>query len=477
MRSTLLLSLACAAFVGCGDHGLPGDMSMLADMSAITGADMNTDMGIADDIRVDVSFTKFAQDFAQTLCAHQLACGQLDAAQMAGCIERNTRHTGWDQDVEITKGRLEINEAQCLDALKNSRCDLMDSGFWTTRCVQFLFTAHQAVGMSCVANEECISGFCQHAGSDAGMAEQVTGCPGTCATARPVGAPCRINGDCASGAYCDRFTTHMCQALAPLNQPCSNVLGVGSGPPCQVGLVCPTFSGGTMPVCVLPAMQTALHGDCDPFQGAVAPTPECDAGMYCRFKYTAGAACAGPANCTAFGSYCDTTVGNCMNPSGGSCEMKLAANAVCDTHNDSFLASVDSQCADGTSCYTLGAETMPHCHALGSANGACIKTGGLTDTCKVGLYCNASGTCVPWFSDGATCDVGGHCPSGEAPSVNTCIADNADAGTATTCQVEKNVGATCAPGFEDALCANADLPGTSHCVPAGSSGVCAPKCF
>jgi hypothetical protein len=55
-----------------------------------------------------------------------------------------------------------------------------------------------------------------------------------------------------------------------------------------------------------------------------------------------------------------------------------------------------------------------------------------------------------------------------------CIADNADAGGATTCQVMRNVGGACTPGFEDSLCTPSDLPGTSQCT---SAGVCAPKCF
>jgi hypothetical protein len=473
-----LLSLLSVAAVGCGDHGLPPgyDMAVPDDLSGAV-----TDMGIPDDAKKVVTFSTFAQDYAQTLCAHYLACGQLDAAQMNACLERNLRHTGWDQDVEIMKGRVEINELQCLDALKNARCDSSDSGSWQTRCIQFLYTGHQANGSACLANDECVSGYCQHAGSDAGMPAQVTGCPGTCAPAQGLGAPCRISSDCATGSECDRFTTHTCVAQAALNESCTNALGVGSGPSCLFGPICPTFPTTMPPKCVLPTMQTTLHGDCDPFQGAESTVPACATGMYCRFKYTAGAACTGaPGDCAAtLGAYCDTTAGTCQNPSGGSCETKIASGADCDPNNDSFLSSVDSQCADGTFCYQLPADANPKCHAFGSSGAGCVKIGGALDTCKIGLYCNAAvnGTCVPWFTDGATCDTSFHCPSGEPPVVSVCIADNADAGTNLTCQAEKNVGATCTPGFEDALCANADLPGSSYCVPAGSSGVCAPKCF
>src|SRR5207302_6550002 len=110
---------------------------------------------------------------------------------------------------------------------------------------------------------------------------------------------------------------------------------------------------------------------------------------------------------------------------------------------------------------------------------ACVSTGGSNDTCKVGLWCNipaaaTQGTCTPWFSDGQTCDTTIHCPSSLQ---NVCIADNADAGSNTTCQVMRSFGNACTPGFEESLCGASDLPGSTYCAPAGSSGVCAPKCF
>jgi hypothetical protein len=44
--------------------------------------------------------------------------------------------------------------------------------------------------------------------------------------------------------------------------------------------------------------------------------------------------------------------------------------------------------------------------------------------------------------------------------------------------VTKNFGASCIPGFENALCEPSDLPSSSSCVPNGSGGgTCAPSCF
>jgi hypothetical protein len=472
MRSTLLLCLSSVLVVGCGDHNLPPGQDMAApeDLSGVV-----QDMPPADDQRQFVSFTMFAQHLAETLCAHALACGQLDAAQMSACIERNLRGTGWDQDVEIMKGRMEINELQCLDAIKNSRCDLSDVGYWSTRCNQFLYLPHQASGSACLSNDECTTGFCQHGGSDGGMAEQVTGCPGTCAAPKGTGVTCRQTSDCASDSYCDRFGTQTCLKSAALNEDCT-------AKPCQFGLACPTFPATLPKRCVLPATQTTLHGACDPFQGASTPTPACGAGMYCQLQYTTGAACTGATGDCASppGSYCDTTAGMCQNPSGGKCESKIASGANCDPNNTGSYTFVDNQCIDGTTCYKLAAQASPRCQTQGSLSGACVKLGGSIDTCKVGLYCNAApaateGTCVTWFADGQTCDTSSHCPSSSAQ--NVCIVDNPDAGANTTCEVTRSFGKACTPGFEDSLCAQSDLPGSTYCAPTGSSGVCAPKCF
>ncbi|HEY2749085.1 MAG TPA: hypothetical protein VGL86_30905 [Polyangia bacterium] len=467
MRSTLLLSLLVIG-AGCGDHGLPPggeeDMAVNEDMSI-------GDMGIPNDAEKIVTFTMFAADYAQALCNHYMACGELDAAQMPACIERNLRHTGWDQDVEIEKGRMEINELQCLSAIDNARCDFSDVAQWSSLCLQFLYKAKLANGAACIAGVECTSGFCQHAGSDAGTSVQVTGCQGTCADPNPAGAACRLDTDCTPDSFCDSGT-QQCTKLGALNAACVNFIGNGSGTGCQFGLNCPTFPSTMSPTCSVAATQTALHGACDPAQGATTPQPPCGVGMYCQLQYTATTTACTPAGgeCVSLFGYCDTGSGFCQAPSGGSCEAKIAATADCDPNNDAFTSFINSQCVDGTLCEQLTGQTKTTCQKFSSANDNCNGDG----SCKVGLYCK-SGKCAPWFSDGQACDTNDHCPSETQQAV--CIADNADAGAATTCEVTKNVGGACAPAFEDSLCEPADLPGSSYCAPSGSSGTCAPKCF
>ena len=471
MRSTFLLSLvAFAAVAGCGDHGVPSpdDLSMSSDdMSA------SLDMSIPNDAKHVVTFTQFAADYAQALCAHEMACGQLDAAQMAACIERNTLHSGWDQDVEIMKGRMVINDLQCLNALKNSRCDGSDFIAWASQCEAFLYTGNQAAGAPCIGSQECQTGlYCQHAGSDAGMIEQVSGCPGTCAPVKVAGDSCRIGSDCKNDSYCDFRVTHKCIALGALHDPCTNILGVGTGQPCQYGLTCPTFAAS--PTCEIPSMATGAGDACDPYQGQGSPTPACAAGMYCQVQYTATTtACTGaPTDCgSVVGGYCNVGTGFCQQPTAGKCAAKIAAGADCDPNNESFFSFAESQCADGSICAQYTGQTKATCQAFRGASASCR---GDTD-CKVGFYCDGTSKCAPWLTDHASCTNA----NAQTCTSQICVAQNADAGGAMTCEAPKNFGASCVPVFEDNVCAAADLPASSECAAnaSGTSGTCAPKCF
>jgi hypothetical protein len=476
MRSTLFLSLICATVAGCHDHGIPGEGDMaVADMS-VGGSDMSSDdmsigdMGPPDDIRHYVSFSMFAQSYAETVCQHLVTCGQLDAAQMAACVERRKLHTGWDQDTEISKGRMRINDAQCLDAIRTSRCDSSDSGAVFFHCLQTLYTPQQTIGNPCLSSEECVNSYCAHSGSDGGAAgvEQPGGCPGTCAAPKAAGAPCRQDTDCGSSGFCD-YNTSTCSDFSAVGGPCQNGYFVGAGV-CKPGLSCESFSA--TPKCVTPSTQTALHGACDPYQGAVTPMPSCASGMYCQLVYTDGAACSASVPCTETGAYCDVTAGKCKVPTSGSCEMRIAVAQACNPNNEGQFYYAEDQCVDGAVCSLRTGQTSYTCQALVSANGSCATA---TD-CKVGLSC-VGGTCQPWGADGQACGTGlPQCASLK------CAVANADAGTSTTCQAMLDVGQSCMPGFGDAVCWPADFPisgaATSTCAAAGSgSGTCAPKCF
>ncbi|MDB4969744.1 MAG: Flagellar hook-length control protein FliK [Myxococcales bacterium] len=450
MRTTLLVSMVVGV-VGCG-HGIPGPTDdMAGDMSVSDDMSVSGDMTIPDDAQHLVTYTMFAMDYAKEICAHYMKCGQLDVGQTDACIERNLKHLGWDEDVEIMKGRVSVNELQCLDALKNARCDNSDSAAWQSRCVTFLHQPHQPNGATCLAGVECTSGLCKHGGSDGGAAGvmQVTGCAGTCAPTLALGDQCRLSSDCGSTAYCDPGTG-VCTHTPALNEVCAGF--------CQFGLLCPSFPAALPAHCIVPTMQTMLDGDCDPIQGVTTPTPPCPAAMYCQVQYSGATAV------------------------GGKCKMKVAADTACDPKNDGAYAFAESQCADGTTCHSLtgvaGSET---CHAFGALDGDCVSFGGTTSSCKQGLWCDTTttpGKCKAFVVNGGSCPNSSARCGSSLPGQATCIDDTSAGGTTYTCQPAKNFGAACKPGIEDSLCAASDNAGSTYCAPTGGgTGTCAPKCF
>jgi hypothetical protein len=467
MRKTWLMAMLCVGVVGCHNHGLPnldkfpdggaGDMG--ADMSIDMSVDDMSigDIGIPDDALKIVTFTMFAADFANAYCTHLMTCGRLDAAQFDLCVESYNFPKGWDIDSEIMKNRLQINELQCLAAVQASRCDHSDDSYWISRCQSFYNIPHQSNGAPCLGNEECMSGYCQHALTDAGTSQQNPGCPGMCAQPDPAGTPCIIPDKCGPNAYCDTTTTHQCQRLPAVDQTCDPGIG------CQIGLLCPRFAAA--PRCQVPATQTSVGGACEPIQGAVTDMPSCSASMYCQLQYDSPTPPAKP------------------NVIGATCQPKIAKNMACDPDpsrpNVGIYSFTQNQCEDGTLCYSTNGAS-PTCQSYGGSNDACEP-----GTCKAGLYCDLpnaapSGTCRPLIADGQGCAPATYsCASTQALSYQeSCIAANPDAGTNTTCGAPKGFGKSCIPGYEDTLCAPAsNAAGSAYCAPTtGGKGVCAPKC-
>lgn len=458
MRKTWLAVMLCAGVAGCHHHGLPpdedGGVDMATDMSA--GEDMSIgDMGITDGSTKIVTFKMFSADYANAYCTHLMKCNRLDASEYALCVEVHELIKGWDIDSEIMKGRLEINELQCLDALSTARCDDSDSGYWTSRCNAYYNIPHQGNGAACLGDEECMSAYCQHAKTDGGTTRQFTGCPGTCAQPTAAGQPCIVDNECGPGGFCDT-TSNTCQTPPGLGQTCDPA-GLG----CKSGLVCPMYDAA--PKCKTAATQTTTGGACDPHQGIYTDMPSCAAGMYCQLQWTD-----------------PTPPATDPTNTGATCQPKLAKNMPCSgpAPNKPLVDYSQNQCEDGTLCYSTNG-APPTCQAYGSNNDACEP-----GTCKEGLYCDipgggASGTCKPFLADGQACDPNLFylCASASPVVSDTCIVDNPDAGTYTTCGAPKSFGDSCIPGFEDSLCAPASVKGSSTCVPTtGGKGVCAPKC-
>jgi hypothetical protein len=455
----LAIAVVCAGVGGCGPGDGGKDMAG-ADMAGVDDLSVG-DMGpvdmSSDDLMKDVTWTQFAQDYANTVCAHYMACGQLDAAQMAACVEHQMIKRAWDEDTEIAKGRITLNELQCLDAIKNSRCDGEDYGFWSlAKCTTLLEVPHQLNGATCLANAECVSHYCKRPGSDAATGPQPEGCTGTCAPLTPAGSACVTDEECGPNANCDA-TTKKCVAWTGVGTNCSDP----TSPGCQVELVCATFPLAGPNLCAAPAMQMNAGGTCDP-QQVMTATPPCAPGLFCQFD-------------------------NEDAPTTATCQAHIKKTMACPLNVNNYISYyfLNSPCEDGTICYSTTGTVSANgdiagatCQPFGGNGDPCFSFVPSTtfNTCKQGFYCDATGAnavghCKPWVADGSACSSGGQCVSGAG-----CIADNADAGTFTTCQPAKGFKEVCDPGFEDPLCALA-TPAGNYCAPTGSgSGVCAPKC-
>jgi hypothetical protein len=446
------LGLIVCVAVGCGPSGIPKgqDMAMTLDM-APEGFDLSVagdlgpiDMAIPDDAQRPVLFSQFAADYAKALCLRLAQCGKVDSdpASQAACQETQAFLTGWDQDTEIMKGRMIVNELQCLAAVSAQRCDGSDTGYFSERCFQFLYQPLQANGSACLTSVECANGYCAHVQNDAGNGLQPSGCPGTCVPFKTTSCD-QLDSCNLSNAVCISGT---CNARGDVGADCSSF-------PCKVGLYCPTF--GTKLCATAAATQTTVGGACDPAQGMSTALPSCAAGLYC--KKNAGG-------------------------TGATCETKIKSGQPCDLTTVDFTglgAGVnyrnDSPCEDGTVCNQQNGATGT-CVPFSAVNQPC----GVDPDCKVTLYCDTgSKTCKSKVTDGQGCAGAQQCMA-QLPSLpSTCIADNGDAGTFTTCQPWKQFGASCNPGFEDSVCyPAAGTPGTSYCAPGkNGGGACEPKCF
>jgi hypothetical protein len=468
MRSIYVFAaLSCLAAVGCGDDdGLPPggkDLSVGADLAVSGDLSTSADLSAGVDMSSGITWAKFSLDFAQARCARLMSCGQLDAAQLDVCITQNLQLTGWDIDTEIAKGRLLLNETQCIAALAASRCDGSDSGLWQERCTTLLDVPQQAIGAVCLSGVECTSTFCAHSVNGAGTAPQPDGCPGLCTAIKPVGAPCQTDEQCGPDSFCDNdnsnnnVITNTCVAYLGVGDDCGAIENPKQT--CHPGTTyCPVF--GT-PNCIVPPPSAALGGACDPSQG-FSNVPPCVAGLFCQVNATRD---------------------------GATCQPKIAAGASCnggDTISSQGLELIDNQCVDGTGCFSLDndpLDTAGTCIPYGGSGDTCKQISNTISSCKIGFLCETSGagvlvgTCVPLLANGAQCSLSASCASSTGILQNTCIADNGDAGGVLTCQAAKGFGDSCLPDFQGALCWPAADVGTSYCAPTSNgNGVCAPLC-
>ncbi|MCC6621543.1 MAG: hypothetical protein IT385_09840 [Deltaproteobacteria bacterium] len=318
----------------------------------------------------------------------------------------------------------------------------------------------------CESDAHCRSGFFCGAG-------------GTCEAARTQGASCEAARECASGfcvdgVCCERACTGVCQA-------------------CKAGGVCGAALDGSEEAGCAGDLQCD-GGACKKDDGVVCATAdECASGL-CEGNVCCATACDGVCDTCETGTCevaqhdqvpdrCDGAAwcvdGECVAMSGSACgpEGLCLGGLVCREATCQPPASLGAGCDDGAQCASgacvdgvcCEGACAEMCHACDAA-GRCVHVPeGSPDACEGGLVCSAQGACLA--ADGATCEGGGECASGQCVDGRCCpeACDEACASCATgTCLglVGEQPGEGCAEG---AVCLGRDRCGT---IAGGAGGAC-----
>jgi hypothetical protein len=314
-------------------------------------------------------------------------------------------------------GRIEFNEAQCLSAVGNSRCDSEDIGaVFISKCLQLVdIPKEPSDGNSmCLASAECINGYCAHGSADAGVAPE--GCPGICRPFKATNASCQLDAECdALNAYCDP-TTNRCLMRPGNNGDCT---AVG----CQPNLYC--LNGK----CTMPTATGTNPGDpCNTLQNFSTDIAACAPTMFCKMQLA-------------------PTIS-------GVCATKIAMGATCTPADTPFGG--DNQCVDGAVCAQVGTQAMHTCQAYGALSADCDPAAA---SCKDTLYCDSTTKkCTALLADGASCNpAANHCLANSQHGNTNCV------GAPPVCVPEKLPGDSCAPATESPVC------GSNYCDPAKSA--------
>lgn len=435
MRVHSFVLLAVAAMVGCGDDVVVHTDGPPADLSVVDLAG-TVDLTIPEDHRVIVNATQFNMDLASAICAHLMMCGRLIAANMQACIEANTPKLGFDENTEISKGRVQINEAQCLAAVMGARCDNSDlGGVFLGKCAKLLNLPMQpSDGTSqCLVGLECVNGYCAHGKADAGTAPE--GCPGVCTPFKNLSDACGSDTECnQSVAFCDTGT-NKCAAKGGAAATCTD-LGH-----CRDGLYCAGyFTNIASPsgTCTM-ASGSGNSGDaCDTIQDLYTDFPTCGTGLYCK-----------PAT------------GAPPYETRGTCAAKIASGMPC-TAPTGFNAAVENPCVDGTGCFQTVGQTMATCQPFAGASQACDAA---QASCQETLFCDnvtnpAAPTCKALIADNQPCDptTNNHCLANAKHGNTNCIGATGSA----VCVPEKPYNTTCNPVSDSPAC------GSDYCSPSNS---------
>jgi hypothetical protein len=329
-------------------------------------------------------------------------------------------------------------------------------GDWQCKAGKCALTAGTAV--VCPPAGPCAASVCDPATGTCGVAPSPNGAP--CDD----GQPCTVGEACAAGACgggqaleCDDnnpCTNDVCQAGVGCVHshnaaPCDDANACTKGDSCQVG----TCKPGAAVAC--PAGGPCTVGTCDAQDGCeVQPAPTgsvCDDSNACTVGETCQAgACVGPnvcdcvedADCEDDGDLCNG-VPRCV---GGACAVEPVTVVTCPAGGDCVTvgcepntgACVVAPVPDGKACFDGGS-----CKGQGvCAAGACDAPAADCDDknpCTVDACQPQSGTCAHTPINGAVCNDGEPCTTGDACALGACVGggalpcDDSDACTKDLC--------------------------------------------
>ena len=328
-------------------------------------------------------------------------------------------------------------------------CNMVTCNTQTNKCGDKL-----PVGKPCAVGTDCASGFCAKTAAGAGICCN-TACntAASCSATQGIGASfCSASGACQVGTTApiddnNVCTTDACNATTGQVTHTNNTLACGAASCAMgVGTTAGTCSGGTCKGSMTTTVDDknpCTVDTCDA-SGAVSHTPvangtSCSDGDPCNGTEVcqAGACKAGtPVTCKASDSChvagkCDSTTGACTNPA-------AKDGASCDDGN---------ACTTGDACQAgscAGKTTVCPAPKQCQKGGTCDATSGMctyvVDTtgpcddgnaCTTGDTCNSSGVCT---GVAVTCDAPNQCQKGPG----TCKGG--------TCSYEVNKNAPCDDG-------------------------------
>lgn len=330
----MALGLALAVAAGCGDDdgGNNGQV----------GNNGGTNNGGSGPATAEEFNQQAQQSLLETVCEGLYECPEQQSpvfvlfagrfADKQECLNRGSdlldfEPLGAETRAALAEGRLVYNQdkaEQCLAAFDTSTCpNLEQIGTITeTGVCSEIYTPQQAEGDACVADDECVTGFCDFSATNE--------CYGNCALEpAPVGeGESCSNAPCADGLVCvtkSDFSGEECvqRGGQQVGENCS----FGSGA-CADGLVCGLGSCTEIPTLKADGESCNLDDElCTP--GFVCANLEqtADGGLSgtCSAPIAQGESCGQTFQC-AVGLYCESQEGQ----PGGTCQPTLTEGDACD---------------------------------------------------------------------------------------------------------------------------------------------------